>query len=166
MKIYDDQMFHGAALIQIAEHPQFTAINSLKIGREVVRTAYKVNDEIAVFLKYAKVPNKGFQEYQFTFTTSHLKELISISSANPSTFIALVCIKDREVCCISYEQFSNLVDRRKNAAGKKEPQYVILVTVPKRKSMRVYVNEPGKRGKYLGKQITIHRNDFPEVLFP
>ncbi len=32
MTIHDDHMYHGAALIQIAEHPQFTAINSLKLG--------------------------------------------------------------------------------------------------------------------------------------
>ena len=33
MKIRDDHMFHGAALIQIAEHPRFTAINSLVVGK-------------------------------------------------------------------------------------------------------------------------------------
>jgi len=31
MNIDDNHMYHGAALIQIAEHPQFTAINSLKV---------------------------------------------------------------------------------------------------------------------------------------
>jgi hypothetical protein len=29
MKIADDHLYHGAALLQIAEHAQFTAINRL-----------------------------------------------------------------------------------------------------------------------------------------
>lgn len=32
MKIHDDHLYHGAALTQIAEDDQFTAINALKLG--------------------------------------------------------------------------------------------------------------------------------------
>src|SRR6266446_1345266 len=74
MTIDDDHMYHGAGLIQIAEHPQFTAINSLKHDGAVVANAFKVNDEIAIYLKYATKPTKAFKEYQFTFTNNHLAQ--------------------------------------------------------------------------------------------
>ena len=165
MNIHDDHMYHGAALIQIAEHEQFTAINSLKVGGEVVRVAYEVNNDIAVYLKYATTPTKGFSEYPFTFTKHHLDELATISKTNPKTFIALVCVKDRAICCISYSQLRTLVDRRAKEFGGPENQYVLLVTAPENKSFRVYVNTPGKRKQILGKAETVARKAFPSLLF-
>jgi hypothetical protein len=67
MKIRDDHMYHGAALIQIAEHPQFTAINSMKVKAVKYENAYKINDDISVYLKYSTKPNKAFREYVFNF---------------------------------------------------------------------------------------------------
>ena len=32
MKIDDDHMYHGAVLLQIAEHPRFTAINTIELS--------------------------------------------------------------------------------------------------------------------------------------
>jgi len=165
VRIDDDHMYHGAALIQIAEHPQFTAINSLKLGGNVVQLAYKVNDEIAVYLKYAGKSVPKFGEYPFTFLDSHLTELSNIAEANPKTFVALVCVRDREVCCLTYAQLQQLITRRKTAKGEPEKQYVVLVTVPKGKSMRVYVNAPGVKKKTLGKSLLINRNAFPGSLF-
>ena len=48
MHIDDDHLYHGSALIQIAEHPHFTAINSLKVKGKLVRAAYKINDQMEV----------------------------------------------------------------------------------------------------------------------
>ena len=47
-----------------------------------------------------------------------------------STFIALVCVKDREIACLEYEQLLDLVARRKVSKGTSENQYVVLVTAP------------------------------------
>ena len=165
MHVHDDHMYHGAALIQVAEHPQFTAINSLKNGGAVVPVAYKINDEIALYLKYASKPTPSYKEYPFTFHQEHLSELRQIKAANPKTFIALVCVKDREICCISYEQLQTLVERRKAAKGGDEDQYVLLVTAPKNKGLRVYVNAPGKRKTILGKELIVSRNTFPGTIF-
>jgi len=165
MKIHDDHMFHGAALIQIAEHPQFTAINSLKINGTNYSNTYRVNDDISVYLKYGSNPNKSFREYQFTFSQAHLAELGAITKANQKTFLALVCVKGREICCLSYQQLLSLVDQRKKAAGKQESQYVVLVTIPKNSSMHVYINAPGQKKTKLGKDIVVSRNAFPRVLF-
>lgn len=165
MRIHDDHLYHGAALIQIAEHPQFTAINSLKHGGEVIPIAYKINDEISVYLKYASKPTPTYKEYQFTFHNDQLNELAVIAAANQKTFIALVCVKEREICCISYEELQGLIARRKKQKDDAEDQYVILVTAPKGKSLRVYVNAPGKRKTILGKELIVSRKAFPNVIF-
>ncbi len=117
MRIADDHMYHGSALIQIAEHPQFTAINSLKNRGVVVPTAYRINDEIAVFLKYASKPTPAFDEYAFTFHADQLKELEEIAAEHPRTFVALVRVKDREICCLSHAQLAEMVSRRRRAKG-------------------------------------------------
>src|SRR5262249_49248048 len=152
--------YHGSALIQIAEHPQFTAINSLANHGEAVRIAYKVNNDIAVYLKYASQPN-SIKEYVFKFTESQLQELAEIAQVQPHTFLVLVCVKDREICCLSYRQLLELIERRREAKGSSEHQYVILVTVPAGKSLRAYINAPGVRKKFLGKELIVGRNAFP-----
>jgi hypothetical protein len=165
MKIHDDHLYHGAALIQIAEHPQFTAINSLKLKTKILRTAYKINDDIGVYLKYARRPTKTFKEYPFTFHKDHLKELSDISEVIDKLFLALVCVKARAVCCLSYGELTALIERRKRARKADEDQYTILVTIPQGKSLRVYVNVPGEKKKILGRQLIVPRNSFPNKLF-
>lgn len=165
MNIDDDHMYHGAALIQIAESPQFTAINALKLGKEVVRVAYRINDDIAVYFKYATKPNAAYGEYVFTFTKDHLAELAAIAASAPKTFIALVCVKDREICCISHSTLADLAARREKAAGHPEDTLTVLVTAPENKSLRVYVNAPGKKGSILGKAVIVSRSAFPKIVF-
>ena len=158
-------MYHGAALIQIAEHEQFTAINALKVAGKTVQVAYRINDDIAVYLKYASKPTKAFKEYPFTFTKHHLDELEKIASANSKTLVALVCVEDRAICCISYDQLKGVVALRQKAKGQPEDQYVVLVTLPEGKSFRVYVNAPGQKKTQLGKEIKVPRNAFPNLVF-
>jgi hypothetical protein len=164
MKIADDHLYHGAALIQIAEYPQFKAINPLKLNRRVLRTAYMVNNDIGVYLKYARRPTKKYKEFCFTFHKEHLKDLSDISQAINKLFLGLVCVRGREICCLSYRLLNRLIQGRRKANGADEDQYTILVTIPVGRSMRVYVNPPGEKGKMLG-QITVARNSFPKLLF-
>ncbi|WP_368641751.1 hypothetical protein ABRZ08_13100 [Castellaniella ginsengisoli] len=164
MKIHDDHLYHGAALIQIAEHKRFTAINSLKVGRDVSRVAYCVNDNIAVYLKYATKPQGKFNEYTFTFNKDHITDLQKIHSKNEKAFIALVCVKDRQICCLSYEEFLRLQKAREDDAGKREDSLSVLVVAPPGKSLRVYVNAAGVKKMSVGK-IILPRNRFPDVLF-
>jgi len=165
MKIHDDHMYHGAALIQIAEHPQFTAINSLRIRGSTVANSYQINNDIAVSLKYACVPVGGFKEYIFNFTQANLAELTSIKDRYRKCFIALVCVQGREICCLSVEELFSLVERRRNAAGRKEDVYSLLVTAPKGRSLRAYVNKPGRKGMRLGKELIVSRSGFPNEIF-
>src|ERR1700730_11063603 len=109
MKIDDDHLYHGAALIQIAEHPQFTAINSFKGKLADYENAYRINSDIAVYLKYASKPTKSHQEYVFTFNKANLAELEALAKVNGKTFLALVCVDAREVCCLPYDQLLRLI---------------------------------------------------------
>ena len=166
MKIDDNHMYHGAALLQIAEHPMFTAINTIEISGQRSRSAYLINDGIGIFLKYASEPSK-IGEYAFTFTNDQLRELDEVASRignTANTFIALVCVKAREIACLTLDQLLALVERRRKKKGTDEEQYVVLVTATQGQSLRAYINVPGRKGFSLGK-ITVSRKSFPEVLF-
>ncbi|WP_242101572.1 hypothetical protein [Lysobacter sp. M2-1] len=165
MKIQDEHLYHGAALIQIAEDHRFTAINGLKVGAKVVNSAYKVNDSIAVYFKYAVNPHGKYKEYVFTFKSDQIQQIRKIATAHESTYIALVCVGAREVCTISADQLADLIAARQKANGGQEDQYTLLVTADPGKSLRAYVNQPGKKATILGKPLVVGRNAFPNSLF-
>ena len=164
MKIDDDHLYHGAALIQIAEHPQFTAINSFKLKSGVCRSAYRINNDIGIYIKYASRPN-SMSEYVFTFNGEHLAELQEIEQNTNTLFVVLVCVKAREICVLPYAALLQLIKLRQNAKGSPESTYNILVTVPRNKQLRVYVNKPNTKNKVLGRK-PYKRSAFPNVLFP
>jgi hypothetical protein len=157
-------LYHGAVLIQIAEHPRFTAINSLKIKNKTLRTAYKINDDIGIYLKYAQNPRSSFEEYAFTFHNEHLRELCDNAEVIPDLFLALVCVKDREVCCLFYSELTGLIEQRKSVKQSDEEQYTVLVTMPRKRRLEIYMNKPGMKKKRLP-PLKVPWNSFPEKLF-
>jgi hypothetical protein len=165
MKVHDDHMYHGAALIQIAEDVNFTAINSLRVHGQIVRAAYKVNDHIAVYIKHAVKPTPKFKEFTFTFTSENIRTIRAIAGANDKTFIAMVCVNAREICLISADQLHEMLASRQTAYGGLEDQYTVLVTAPAKKGLRVYMNQPGRRKIILGKELIVSRSSFPSDLF-
>ena len=163
MKIRDEHLYHGAALTQIAEHPQFTAINGVRTNGALHRSAFRVNDSIGIYLKYASKPTPTHKAYVFTFTQEHIEDLVSLTITFPTLYLGLVCVKDGEICALSYSNLSVMIEeRRKLITG--EDSYTVLVTAREGKSLRAYMNRPGKKGVTL-KQRTISRNAFPEILF-
>ena len=165
MKIDNDHLYHGAALLQIAEHPQFTAINVFSSRSGISRSAFRINDSIGVYLKYATRPHHSYNEYVFNFLPHHLTELRLISRKVATTFVALVCVEGRAICALPYSTLVSLIDARRTAFGGPEEQYTVLVELPERSNFRVYMNEPGTKGRYLGKPLKIARNRFPNALF-
>lgn len=165
MKIHDDHLYHGAALIQIAEHPQFTAINSFHLQGETNRSAYKINDHIGVYLKYCFSPTKVFKEYTFTFNAHHLEALKAMEAQVQRVVLVMVCVKTREICCITMEELKGMIEKRIKAKGSDEDQYIVKVTAPKGSSMRAYLDYPGKKKTMLGNAIVVPRNRFPSQLF-
>ena len=91
MKINDDHMYQGAGLTQIAEHDLFTSINAVKVSGKLSRSAFKVNDTIGVFIKYAKKPTNA--DYCFTFTKANKEELENLDKVCDTVFLALACIQ-------------------------------------------------------------------------
>jgi hypothetical protein len=164
MKINDDHMYHGAALTQVAEHPQFTAINAFRRGTETSRSAFLVNNDVGIYLKYATKETEPYGEFVFTFRTEHIAEIDSLSQKNPKVFIVLVCVEAQEICCISRADLGALIAKREAVRGQAEEIHTVLVTVPKGKSCRVYMNVPGARKRAIG-EIKVPRKRFPEVIF-
>ena len=165
MKIEINHMYHGAALIQVAEDKRFTAINHLESDKQVQQNAYKVNDKIGLYLKYSRQKTKAHNENQFTFNTDHLRSLASIHTVTSNLYIALVCVSDKEICCLSYTTLQDMIKKRQEARGSEEDQYTILVTAPKGKSLRAYMNKPNVKNTILGKPRIVSRNAFPAKIF-
>lgn len=165
MKINDDHLYHGAALTQIAEHPQFTAINAVRIGGTVSRSAFRINDSIGVFLKYANEPKPPAHDYIFTFSKANKDELTKLATQSDKLFIAMVCIEDRHICCIKYTEFQMWLQKRQRALGHAEDSSTILIGLPKGKEFRLNMNQPERRKVYLDKPLLVPRNLFPNALF-
>ena len=62
----DEHLYHGAALMLIAEDDEFTAINRLDLLGKRSSSAFRINDNIGVYLKYNSVERKPNWEYPFT----------------------------------------------------------------------------------------------------
>lgn len=135
------------------------------LNGQPAHNAFRVNDNIGVYLKYSSVPVSKYREYRFTFTSGHLDLLQKLATVTGRVFVAMVCIKGREICSLPYDSLLELVERRRKAKGATEGQYVIPVVLPDGKSFRVYINTPGEKGTILGKQLVVARRDFPSALF-
>jgi hypothetical protein len=164
MKIRLEHQNIGAAVMQIAEHSQFTAINALELKGRNVSNSFLINSQVAVVCKYASEPN-GNGEYAFTFTKEQLDNLELLFPKHDQLYFGLVCVRDTEICCLSKEEFLKLQVFRRNSSKVKESALVVLVSIEAGKSFRAYVNAAGKRGQYAGKQLTITRKSFPDSIF-
>ncbi len=56
MHIDDDHRHYGSALIQIAEHKHFTAINSVRYHGRPSRCGFRVNKDTGVYIRYSTEP--------------------------------------------------------------------------------------------------------------
>lgn len=164
MKIRTEHQNLGAALMQIAEDDNFTAINPLKLKGEKVNNAFLINTDTCVFLKYGQEPKNGTGEYQFTYTMEHL-ESIYAAAEHYKVFVGLVCVEDQEVCCLDIDQLRDMIAARRATHRADEDVYQVLVTVPDGKSLRAYTNMSGRKGMIAGKKLIIPRNRFPGCLF-
>ncbi len=164
MKIHDDHMYHGAALTQVAEHPQFTAINAFSHGGHSSRSGFLVNHDVGIYLKYATKKTRRFDEFIFTFSADHIAEIDALEQKAEKVFIVFVCVQAKEICCIRRAELHALIAQRELARGTGEDIHTVVVTVPTGKSCRVYMNFPGARKKMLG-EIIVPRNRFPNAIF-
>jgi hypothetical protein len=166
MRINEDHLCHVAALTQIAEYPTFKAINAFEPTKgERSRSAFSVNHDTGVYLKYATRPTKTFKEYVFTFSSANFDELAALKAHYHSrVFVVLVCHQAKEICVVTLDALEGHRADREKSNGAAEPHYQLLVTVPATKSFRVYMNAPGKKKTSLKQQI-VSRNEFPRAVF-
>jgi hypothetical protein len=165
MKINDEHFFHGAALMQVAEDDNFTAINPLILNGTKSHIAFVVNADIAVYPKYAGKARGTHKEYQFTFKPENVEELGRLADRYPKTFVTLVCVAARGVCCLRFSEFITIYDLWQGEIEDGQRQFPLLVTAPKGREFRVYANAPGTRNRMLGGALLRARSDFPTILF-
>lgn len=166
MEIDKDHKFYGAALLQIAEYPQFTAINAYKPSGKSVRCSFIINADIGIYLKYRSEPiPTRHSEYSFQFSQSNLDELEELDKRFERVFIVFICDEAKEICCIPYAVLLDLIVNRFDAKGEVEDTYTVLVTAHTGQSFRVYVNNPGKRNEITGEKHIFTRTSFPKCLF-
>ncbi len=144
MKIQNKDLFHGAALTQIVEHPLFTALNKAdeKYGH------YQINHNKRLLVKHT---GKDDSPWSFTLQPDDINTVVADISSDQESFLCLICGKTT-VCILSTEEFEQIVDI--NGAT---PQW-IKVECPPRSGMRV----SGSAGTL---QSVIAHNEFPKKLF-
>lgn len=144
MKIQEQDIYHGAALMQIVEHPSFKALNkgSNRYGH------YLVNANCHLFIRYS---TSDAESWVFTYSPEQLEPIRNILESTATVFLCLVC-GNQSICLINEEQIQEIID-----IESEESQW-IKVTAPPRKSFRV----SGSFGKIKG---TIAHSSFPNVIF-
>ncbi len=166
MKINEDHLYHGAALTQIAEFPTFKAINPFALGDGTnSRSAFVINTDTAIYIKYATKTTRAFGEHLFGFSKSNFAELDELKAHFKSrVFVVLVCLRAHEICVLTLAELLEHIERRKKAKGGDEEQYNVCLHLAAKKAFRAYMNAPGKKKKTLAPQ-TVARNRFPSAIF-
>lgn len=164
MKIRTQHMTLGAALMQIAEHDRFTAINPLYNRGQKVTNAFLINDNTCIFLKYGSEP-KPTGEYQFTFTADQLNSVEDAQEHYRHVFVCLVCVEEQDICGLEAAELQRMVVARQDTADSEEESYQVLVTAPEGGRLRAYTNTAGRRGTPAHEPFVIARNRFPGFLF-
>src|ERR1700755_71218 len=154
---------HGAAMLQIAEHPSFTSINAFRHNKQKSSNAYVINDSIGIYLKYASQTHGSYDEFGFTFNDEHMDELQRLSTKRERTFVVLVCWEAKEVCCLTYEQLREMIQQRQSRSSGSSTTNV-YVQAPPNSRLRVYTSAPGSKNHQLG-EVKIPRSEFPGCLF-
>jgi hypothetical protein len=144
MKIQEQDVYHGPALMQIVEHTSFKALNKAdgQYGH------YLVNTNVRLWAKYATA-NKG--PWPFTFQPEDLAAIREDRKTKGAIHIVLTC-GDHSVCCLSRAEFESLVDIDSTS------QQWIRVDAPEGKQMRA-------TGSLSRVETKVPHNRFPNCVF-
>lgn len=143
MKIQQKDKFHGAALTQIVEHPQFKALNkgTPKYG------LYHLDNDKTVFVKYTA---KTGSPWQFVFHPPDFPPIVK-ELVNRRVFFCLVY--PESICLLDADELKQLVDLNAH-----QEQWI-----------RVEVNGPGASMRVRGSRgalgHAVAHNSFPQKLF-
>ena len=159
-KINDRQKILGAALLQIAKHPNFTSINRANLLNDNQRSGFVVHDDddnkIGVYLRFCMQPSPPYTEYKFNFARQAKDDLQKLNDICDKTFLALICEQDKEICCLPYDDFYRMM----------KVQSTVNMILKSKGGFCVYVNARGKKSvKHSGTATKVPRRDFPDRLF-
>ena len=161
MRLEDEQHYLGAALMQIAENDRFSSINPLVMNGQKLKNAFLINETAFLFLKYR---HKGeAKSYRFHFSADHLTSIEMIGGKDTSrVFVGLVCLEDRQVCCLDLEQLTAMMHTRNGPGINQDADYTVSVMAEDNRMFRVFGRETG--GNYQHDEVKIARNRFPECI--
>ena len=112
---------HGAALVQMIEHPSFTSLN--KACSEYGH--YLVNEDRRVFMHYASNPRSP---WKFQFTPTAIRAIEADEGVEGQTYIALIC-GDSGVCLLDTSELWELLS---SIPEDDEPQSVAVISPPRK----------------------------------
>lgn len=144
MKVQTQDLYHGAVLTQITEHPSFKALNKA----DSIYGHYLINHDTRLFVKYLTKRNSP---WNFKFSAAELQAIQSDMDLTGNVHLCLVCGQET-ICALNRQEFSILLDFTSSESQS------IIVEVPEGGSMRV----KGTVGN-LGR--TLRHNSFPDKLF-
>ena len=144
MKIQEKDIYHGAALTQIVEHPSFKALNraTQKYGH------YLINTDHHVLVKYRKSPRSP---YIFQLQPEELSHLASVITSNSKVFFCFVCGKET-VCALDKNELLTVLDLASLT------RQSVRVEIPRGGSCHV----SGTAGKL---SRAVPHNSFPDKVF-
>jgi hypothetical protein len=144
MKIQQQDLFHGAALMQVVEDPQFKALNKAGDGKY---GHYVLNNDTRLFVKYT---TGAGPEFVFNLSDSDVAAIREDEAAGHNVFLVLVC-SDVTICAVVSDDLWVVADEAPNANQQ------VWVQAEPGKSMRF-----GKGQHQL--ERTIPHNSFPTVV--
>ncbi len=120
MAIHEFELFHGAALTRLLRSDRPVALRMIETKVREAWAAYRVNDEVTLYLKHSKKPKKGTREratltWQFTFNDSDIRKIAEFTPQKP-VYVVLVCgaeevdAKYMEICLLDPDQVAQLLD--------------------------------------------------------
>lgn len=144
MKIQTQDLYHGAVLTQITEHPSFKALNKA----DSLYGHYLVNHDTRLFVKYL---SKATSPWNFKFSVNEMQSIQNDMQLTRNVFLCLVCGQET-ICSLNIQEFSNLIDLTSTE------NQSIIVEVPPNGSMHV-------KGTLGDLDRTLRHNSFPEKIF-
>jgi hypothetical protein len=144
VKIQQQDLFHGAALTQVVEHPSFKALNKAPDGKY---GHYVLNSDKRLFLKYTTGDGP---DYRFTLSKEEVAAIRKDQAGGHSVFAVLVCGAET-ICAVSADQLWTVADKKPKG------------------SQQVWVRSyAGKSMRFGGRQDelphVIPHNSFPRVV--
>lgn len=90
--------FHGVLLTRLLDHEE------LYIRKHPYFSAYIINN-IIYYIKYSK---NRISPWTFSFSETHINELIDLRKNYENVYIALICNEDG-ICCLNFQEFKTVI---------------------------------------------------------